>query len=131
MMYLISFTYIPNSSRYYFILFEVDAPIKYRLQRFREKYQKQSDQSLEAFVDLDDMVCISVILRNVQINFNKKEYSLYKNDFKHYNLIKQRFTNSEDRDEFFSELDSFNFADKDLIRPCWDTYFMKLAELAA
>jgi len=28
-------------------------------------------------------------------------------------------------------LDEFKFDNKDLVRPSWDTYFMKFAELAA
>ena len=48
-------TYI-HSSRYYFILYEVDAPIKQRFKRFLAKYDKQQNTTLEEFVDLDDMV---------------------------------------------------------------------------
>jgi dCMP deaminase len=43
-------------SRYYFILFEVDAPIKMRFNRFLEKYQHQDSMTLDEFVSIDDMV---------------------------------------------------------------------------
>jgi deoxycytidylate deaminase len=33
--------------------------------------------------------------------------------------------------DFYDELDNFNFGSKELVRPSWDTYFMKFAELAA
>lgn len=45
------------SSRYYFVLFEVDAPIKQRYLRFKKKYPKQDHIDLEDFIDLDDQVC--------------------------------------------------------------------------
>ena len=44
------------SSRYSFILFEVDAPIKQRFQRFKVKYDNQDPMNFEDFIDLDDMV---------------------------------------------------------------------------
>ena len=47
-------------SRYYFILYEVDAPIKQRFLRFREKYRKQKAVGLEEFIELDDMVRINL-----------------------------------------------------------------------
>lgn len=56
-------------SRYYFILFEVDAPISARYKRFLSKYPRQKDLSLEQFVEIDDL-----------INFNKEQYSMYKTD---------------------------------------------------
>ena len=34
-------------------------------------------------------------------------------------------------EEYYETLGLFDFSDKDLVRPTWDTYFMKLAELAA
>lgn len=43
-------------SRFYFILYEVDSPIMLRYKRFKEKYKKHSDFTLEDFVELDDKV---------------------------------------------------------------------------
>lgn len=67
----------------------------------------------------------------IQINFNTEEYSMYKADEKHQHLIKRRFHNASTYEEFHQTLDGFKFDDKELVRPSWDTYFMKLAELAA
>ncbi len=67
----------------------------------------------------------------MQINFNKQEYCLYKNDEEHIVHVKRRFHNSKTLDDFYEILSKENFSDKELVRPSWDTYFMKLAELAA
>lgn len=66
-----------------------------------------------------------------KINFNKKQYSLYKTDEDHQHFIKRRFHNASNIEEFHSDLASFDFGSKELVRPSWDTYFMKFAELAA
>jgi hypothetical protein len=66
-----------------------------------------------------------------KINFNKKQYSLYKTDEEHQHFIKRRFHNAGTIAEFHSDLASFDFSSKELVRPSWDTYFMKFAELAA
>ena len=46
-------------------------------------------------------------------------------------MIKRTFHNSASLDDFQVELDEFDFSNKELVRPQWDTYFMRLAELAA
>ena len=43
-------------SRFYYITYEVDSPIKQRYKNFKKKYQNQKDWSLEQFVDLDDLI---------------------------------------------------------------------------
>jgi deoxycytidylate deaminase len=67
----------------------------------------------------------------LQINYNKGEFcrQLKKEDILTH--IKKRFTNSGTKDEFNEELNQFNFKDQELVRPGWDTYFMRMAELAA
>lgn len=52
-------------SRFYFICYEVDAPMKLRHRRFLQKY-KQQKLTLEEFVDFDD-----------KIKFNNDEFSLH------------------------------------------------------
>lgn len=52
-------------SRFYFLCYEVDAPLKMRHQRFLQKYKSQK-LSLEEFVDYDD-----------KIKFNTEEFSLF------------------------------------------------------
>ena len=56
---------------------------------------------------------------------------MYKTDEKHQHFIKRRFHNAGEIQDFYTTLDEFKFDNKDLVRPSWDTYFMKLAELAA
>ena len=47
-------------------------------------------------------------------------------------MIKRRFYNREQGlENFFKELSIFEFNNKELVRPTFDTYFMRLAELAA
>ena len=50
-------------SQFYFILYEVDAPLKIRFERFVEKYEKDVD--LAEFIEIDD-----------KIKFNDEEYSV-------------------------------------------------------
>lgn len=74
---------------------------------------------LDEFVDLDD-----------DISFNKSEYALYKSD-ESQTPIKRRFLNSGTLDEFHASLSSYQFDNKEMVRPSWDTYFMKLADVVA
>lgn len=47
-------------------------------------------------------------------------------------MIKRRFYNrGKSIEEFYQELDQFKFNNKELVRPTFDTYFIRLAELAA
>lgn len=47
-------------------------------------------------------------------------------------MIKRKFfNNSDDILEFYNSLRQFCFNDKQLVRPNFDTYFLRLAELAA
>lgn len=66
-------------SRFYFLCYEVDAPLKLRYKRFINKY-KAHKLSLEEFVDLDD-----------KIKFNTQEYSLYVSTANFQTFIKRRF----------------------------------------
>ena len=55
------------SSRFYFILYEVESPLRLRFERFSSKYTNQEQRlQLEEFIELDD-----------KIKFNTEEYSLY------------------------------------------------------
>jgi hypothetical protein len=53
-------------SRFYYITYEVDAPIKFRYQHFINKYKNQNHYSLEQFIELDDL-----------IKFNDREFQTY------------------------------------------------------
>jgi len=53
-------------------------------------------------------------------------------DAKYQSLITRRFYNRfNTKGEFYNELNLFKFDNKELVRPSFDTYFMRLAELAA
>jgi hypothetical protein len=81
--------YLFYSSRYYFILFEVDAPITARFKRFKSKYKAHKELPLEKFVELDDL-----------INFNKEQYNLLRSEDHHQHYIKRRFNNAGTEDDF-------------------------------
>lgn len=59
-----------GSSRFYFILYEVDSPLKLRFGRYAAKYKAKT--TLEDFVELDD-----------KIRFNTEEFQLYQTDPEH------------------------------------------------
>ena len=66
------------------------------------------------------------------INFNNIAFNKVNTDAKYQTLIKHRFYNRfNTKQEFYKELSTFKFKDKELVRPSFDTYFMRLAELAA
>ena len=95
--------------------------MKLRWNRFSLKYQKQEALSLEQFIDLDD-----------KIKFNSDEYSLHNILAEQNHLIKRRFYNkTDDLLEFRQSLSKFDFKNPQLVRPSFDTYFMRLAELAS
>jgi len=53
-------------------------------------------------------------------------------DANHSQLIKRRFYNRHPTiAQFYKELGEFKFDNKELVRPTFDLYFMRLAELAA
>lgn len=100
-------------------MYEVDAPLKVRYQRFVAKYKVKT--SLEDFVELDD-----------KIKFNSEEFQLYLCDPEHQQMIRRRFHNENNSIlEFHKTLREFQFNSKELVRPSFDTYFQRLAELAA
>lgn len=53
-------------------------------------------------------------------------------DAKYQTLIRHRFYNrTKNIDDFYKELKLYQFDNMELVRPSFDTYFMRLAELAA
>ena len=100
--------------------YEIDAPLKLRHKRFSAKY-KALKLTLEEFVDFDD-----------KIKYNAEEFSLYAGTADEKSAIKKRFHNkTENLMDFYIELRKFQFNDKQLVRPSFDTYFSRLAEVAA
>mmetsp|Transcript_24796 Transcript_24796/g.24307 ORF Transcript_24796/g.24307 Transcript_24796/m.24307 type:complete len:178 (-) Transcript_24796:80-613(-) len=45
--------------------------------------------------------------------------------------VREKFINKGSVEDFYKILDDYNFENPDLVRPCFDKYFMKLAWLAA
>lgn len=110
---------ICRSSRFYFLLYEVESPLKYRYNRYERKYSQKL--TLEQFIDLDDT-----------IRYNADESSLYNTVNEQMHLIKRRFDNkTDDMLEFRQSLSKFDFKNPQLVRPSFDTYFMRMAELAS
>ena len=69
--------------------------------------------TLEEFVKLDDVV-----------NFGRASDRSLK--------VIHTFVNKEDSlDSFYANLSSFKMTDSELVRPKWDTYFLRLAEVVA
>ena len=109
------------SSRFYFILYEVESPLKLRFNRFGDKYTEQPKLTLDQFLEVDE-----------KIRYNKEETGLNNTLAEQNHLIKRRFYNTSDNMlEFRQQLSKFDFRNKQLVRPTFDTYFMRLAELAA
>lgn len=73
------------SSRFYFILYEVDSPLRIRYDRYSNKYTGSDKSSLEGFIEIDDGV-----------KYNTDEYSLYNILGEQQHLIKRRFYNNSD-----------------------------------
>lgn len=72
------------SSRFYFICYEVDAPLKLRYGRFCKKY-KSENLTLEQFVEYDD-----------KIKFNSEEFSLFSTSAEKQTHVRRRFHNKTD-----------------------------------
>ena len=62
-------------SQFYFVVYEVDAPLLVRFDRFKSKYAKHSNEKLQQFASIDDKI--------------RFEYSHYT----HKDSIKRRFDN--------------------------------------
>ena len=67
-----------------------------------------------------------------KIRFNTDEYSLYTTVGDQQHLVRRRFQNkTDDLLDFRANLAKFDFKNPQLVRPSFDTYFMRLAELAS
>ena len=112
------------SSRFYFLLYEVESPMRLRYERFARKYNSQPTQqqrTLESFIDLDD-----------KIRFNFDEFSMSNTVSEQQHLVRKKFFNkTDDMLEFRQELSKYEFKNSQLVRPSFDTYFMRLGELAS
>ena len=76
---------------------------------------------MDEFIDLDD-----------KIKYESDQASLFNTISDQAHLIKKRFLNfSDNMLEFHQDLSKYDFNNKELVRPTFDTYFMRLAELAA
>lgn len=71
-------------SRFYFICYEVDAPLSIRHDRFTRKYQSNANMALEKFVALDDKIRYGTT----------DEFNLYSSDPSHQHMIRRKFFNN-------------------------------------
>ena len=95
------FIFILYRSRFYYITYEVDSPIKLRYNNYIHKYKTQSHYTLEQFVELDDL-----------IKFNNTDFSVCSSDATYTSFIKRKFYNRfQSIKEFHAELNSFKFDD--------------------
>ena len=67
-----------------------------------------------------------------KIKFNTEEFSLFVTSEERQHCIKRRFHNkTDDIPEFHEQLRKHQFNNEQLVRPSFDTYFMRLADIAA
>lgn len=100
--------------RPFFLHLSVDAPLKLRYERY--KIKTNTSLTLEEFVDNCDSVLYSTKDPLVQIN-NQANVKVVNTS----NSIKN----------LFIKLSELNLLDQSRLRPTWDSYFMRLADLAA
>ena len=99
----------------------MDAPLILRHKRFLQKYKNQP-LSLEQFVGFDD-----------KIKFNSEEFQMFHTTKqRQLRAVRKAFHNkTENILDFYHELRQFQFNNQELVRPSFDTYFLRLAEVAA
>eukprot|EP00347_Sterkiella_histriomuscorum_P003297 403364826 len=96
--------------KYNVLIFSVQAPT---LDRFTRFSKQQPEVPLQEFLALDDICTYG---------------SMNDNSLK----ITKTFVNSgESIDKFYSQLKLFNFKNNELVRPLWDTYFLRMCEIIA
>ena len=67
-----------------------------------------------------------------KIKFNTEEFSLFVTSEEKKHCIRRRFHNKTDNiTQFRDQLDTYDFKNPELVRPSFDTYFMRLAWIAA
>lgn len=107
-------TLLALQKRPFFLHISIDAPIKLRYQRYKLKHQCQI--SISEFIDNCDADLFGVTNPLVKINEQAN--------------IKIINTSNSIKD-LFIKLSELNLMDGSRLRPTWDSYFMRLANLAA
>lgn len=98
----------------FFLHISIDAPIKLRYDRFVAKNKR--DVSLQEFIDVSDDSLYSPVNPFVEINNQAL-----------INII----NTSNSIESLHSRLSELDLLDTTRLRPTWDAYFMRLADLAA
>lgn len=101
-----------------FITYEIEAPIKDRYNRFKAKYDGETDVKLMDFLEIDD-----------QYKFETNYLHCLREESG--GKVTRRFVNKGDVDDLIGKILKYDFSSYKIIRPDWDTYFMKLAHVAA
>lgn len=101
----------------YFMLVGVDAPIMKRFEYYKKKYNK-SKALIQDFSKLDD-----------KINYGLEDYpsAVYECIY----IADKVLLNCTDREALYSQLRALDVLNAEHLRPSWDTYFIRLAELAS
>ena len=106
------------SARQTFITYEIEAPMMDRFNRFCAKYQGEKDITLEEFVKIDD-----------EFKFGTDYLSTLNEETG--GKVSKKFTNDKCWEDLIGKITKYDFSRYNIIRPDWDTYFMKLAYVAA
>ncbi|CAG9324702.1 DCD1_1 [Blepharisma stoltei] len=100
-----------------FILLGIDAPALKRFGFYNVKYIKRKSP-LAAFLEVDD-----------KISYGLNGYPAYVYECLY--SADKIILNRGDKDELYNEIRALDILNPEHLRPSWDTYFMRLAEMAA
>jgi len=101
----------------YFMLVGVDGPVMKRFEFYKKKYNK-SKTTIQDFSKLDD-----------KINYGLEDYP--SNVYECIYIADKVLLNCTDREGLYSQLRALDVLNPEHLRPGWDTYFIRLAELAS
>ncbi|OWB72711.1 hypothetical protein B5S31_g2431 [[Candida] boidinii] len=102
------------SKRPFFLHIVIDSPALVRYQRYLSKHNEGT--ILEKFIEMSDLKKYSTEFQ-IQNNISQNEIKIINNE--------------KTIDGFYKLLESINITDETRLRPTWDSYFMRLADLAA
>ena len=106
-----------------FMLIGIDASVQKRFENYQSKQLNQT-RSLAEFIDLDDKVKV------IQINYGLDGYPGHVYECM-YSAEKILINPNTSKESFYNELQSLDILNPEHFRPSWDTYFMRIAEMAA
>jgi dCMP deaminase len=102
--------------RHTFIVYEIEAPITSRYERFCSKYD--DELTFAEFAKLNDQLIFDT------------DYMRAKEPDRR-DKVKKVFTNTGSSEDLIGAILKYDFSDYRIVRPDWDQYFMRLAHVAA